>query len=117
MVMGEASGVADSEDCLLPQPTTARAKLKDRSATKAKATNLRILVFHLLLIQPPPGYLPRRVTGSVTDQTQKHHSRAVLIWQRPRCVAEVSLPGDPPRHPRGEGKPRGRLGGPGPICQ
>jgi len=68
IVIGEASGVADSCD-LLPQPTTARARLNDRSATKAKATNLRILVFHLLLIQPPPGYLPRRVTGSVTDQT------------------------------------------------
>jgi hypothetical protein len=68
--MGEASGVADSCVCLLPQPMMASAKHKDRSATKAKATNLRILVFHLLLIQPPPGCLPRRVTGSVTNQTQ-----------------------------------------------
>mgnify|MGYP003694489249 CR=1 FL=1 len=59
------------------------------------------LFFTSLLIQPPPGCLPRRVTGSVTDQTQKHHSRAVLVWQRPRCMCEVSPAPEIHRGPRG----------------
>lgn len=64
--MGEASGAADS-CCWPPQPTTAIAMVRDRSATKAKATNLRILVSHLLLIPRPSKCFSECVTGVDTS--------------------------------------------------
>src|SRR5262245_36555867 len=82
-VMGEASGVADSCCCWPPQPTTAIAMVRDRSATKAKATNLRILVFHLLLIPRPSKCFSERITGvdlaKKTNTTRKQCGLAASV--------------------------------------
>jgi hypothetical protein len=75
LAIGDASG---SDPCLFPQPTTASAMVRDRTATKAIATNLRILVSHLLLIPRPSERFPERITGVDLSHLLRHHSEAVF---------------------------------------
>ncbi len=65
--------------------------VRDRSATKAKATNLRILVSHLLLVPRPSECFSECFTG-VDISFNTKTPQAVFDWQIFACDSRVSSP-------------------------